>query len=446
MIWNCGKEVGEMGIEIIPCAPTITDELDNVGKQLVVGLIDWIEWIADKTGRKEILELAKTGGQERNKERKGMISYKPSFVKIDEKVRKVGAKELKRYNLELIKGERREVIEYMPSAPEEIRELLERRGKNMREDEEERLTRICTDNGISVESEYTFSTAVGRFTQIAKDEGRFKGKVIKNVAEQLKMRARFEGVGKVKKSVLVIGASEAGRMVEELERIGDDILVISMIRIRGEVNEEKVEQVVEEARLGVIAPDKIVIFGPGNSQSVHGKPENRGKGPERKIVYNEEGEIKVEYHMTEPAKISMGEKEKIVGLMEYMVDELRKDYQGSDILYVGLMPRHIERCCTEKSHMEGEDIVMLHGSRREFDRQVKNRLGEKVEIVEWFEALGLEMEPGLREIREMQIVGSDGVHLEKGWNRKAAISMARRLMEEEVVVVSGERESKKIRK
>jgi hypothetical protein len=49
---------------------------------------------------------------------------------------------------------------------------------------------------------------------------------------------------------------------------------------------------------------------------VHGKPENRGKGPERKIVYNEEGEIKVEYHMTEPAKISMGEKEKIVGLME----------------------------------------------------------------------------------------------------------------------------------
>jgi hypothetical protein len=69
-----------------------------------------------------------------------------------------------------------------------------------------------------------------------------------------------------------------------------------------------------------------------------------------------------------------------------------------------------------------------------------------VEIVEWFEALELEVEPGLRERREMQIVASDGVHLEKGWNRKAAIAMARRLMEEEVVVVSGERESKKIRR
>jgi hypothetical protein len=120
--------------------------------------------------------------------------------------------------------------------------------------------------------------------------------VIKNVAEQLKMRMRFEGVGKVKKSVLVIGASEAARLVEELERIGDDILLISMIRLRGGINEEKVEQVVEEARLGVIAPDKVIIFGPGNSQAVHGKPEHRGKGPERKIVYNEDEEIQVEYH------------------------------------------------------------------------------------------------------------------------------------------------------
>jgi hypothetical protein len=175
MIWTCGKEVGEMRIEIVPCAPTITDELDDVRKQLVVGLIDWIEWITEKTGRKEILELARTGGKERNKERKGLISYKPSYVKTDEKVRKVGAKEVKRYNLELIKGERREVIEYMPVAPEEIRELLERRGKNMREDEEERLARICTENGISVESEYTFSTAVGRYTRWQRRKGDLKG-------------------------------------------------------------------------------------------------------------------------------------------------------------------------------------------------------------------------------------------------------------------------------
>jgi hypothetical protein len=44
-------------------------------------------------------------------------------------------------------------------------------------------------------------------------------------------------------------------------------------------------------------------------------------------------------------------------------------------------------------------IFTFFGSRREFDRQMKTRLGEKVEIVEWFEAIGLEVEPGLREIR-----------------------------------------------
>jgi hypothetical protein len=76
---------------------------------------------------------------------------------------------------------------------------------------------------------------------------------------------------------------------------------------------------------------------------------------------------------------------------------LRKEYQGSDILHVGLLPRHIEVCCNEKNHMEGEDVVMLHGSRREFDRQVKLRLDEKMEFVEWYVALGLDDDPGIRD-------------------------------------------------
>jgi hypothetical protein len=98
--------------------------------------------------------------------------------------------------------------------------------------------------------------------------------------------------------------------------------------------------------------------------------------------------------------------------------------------------------------MEGEDVVMLHRSRKEFDRQVKLRLGEKVEIVEWYEALGLESEPSIRDMREMRIVAmaTDGVHLERNWNRKASIAMARRMMEEEVVVVSSENERKRLRK
>jgi hypothetical protein len=45
----------------------------------------------------------------------------------------------------------------------------------------------------------------------------------------------------------------------------------------------------------------------------------------------------VEYHLTEPTRISLGEKTKLVGL----VDELRREFPGVDVTYVGLLPRHV---------------------------------------------------------------------------------------------------------
>jgi hypothetical protein len=85
MIWNCSKDMCEKGIEILPCVPTITEDMDPVGRQLVAGIQDWIEWIGEKTSRKEIGELARTGGVETQKEKKGVLVYKPSFVKLEVK-------------------------------------------------------------------------------------------------------------------------------------------------------------------------------------------------------------------------------------------------------------------------------------------------------------------------------------------------------------------------
>jgi hypothetical protein len=233
----------------------------------------------------------------------------------------------------MIRGERREVQQYLPSAPEEIRQLLERRGRNMREDEEKRLARISNENGINIESEYSFSMAVGRFTRMAKEEGRYWGKEVKNILEQLKMKTRFEGKGKVRKTVVVIGASEAGRLVEEMEKIGEQLVDTSqMIKIRGEWTVEKIDHATQEAKLMEAVPDKIVIMGPWNSQVKHGRLEVRGKGPERKIVYNEDMSIRVEYHLTEPSRISLGEKEKLVGLVETLTDERRSEFPGVDVL------------------------------------------------------------------------------------------------------------------
>jgi hypothetical protein len=54
MIWNFLKDICEKGIELLPCVPTITEDMDPVGRQLVAGIPDWIEWIGEMTSRKEI--------------------------------------------------------------------------------------------------------------------------------------------------------------------------------------------------------------------------------------------------------------------------------------------------------------------------------------------------------------------------------------------------------
>jgi hypothetical protein len=96
--------------------------------------------------------------------------------------------------------------------------------------------------------------------------------------------------------------------------------------------------------------------------------------------------------------------------------------------------------------MQSEDIVTMHNSRKDFDRMVKEKLGDQVEYVEWYELLGFEAEPGLRDIQELKIVSEDGVHLNRKWNRRAAVNMVCRVIEEEVVVYSGKVESKKVKR
>jgi hypothetical protein len=44
---------------------------------------------------------------------------------------------------------------------------------------------------------------------------------VRNIAEQLKMRARFEGKGRAWKYVLLIGAPEMSLMATEIGKIGE---------------------------------------------------------------------------------------------------------------------------------------------------------------------------------------------------------------------------------
>jgi hypothetical protein len=344
----------------------------------------------------------------------------------------------------MVRGDRRELIVYTPREPEEIGKLLAKRGRIGENEDEERENRKSVENGVSVEAEYKFSSAIGRYSKIAKEEGRYKGAIVRNIAEQLKMRARFEGKGRARKYVLLIGASEMRRMAAEIGKIGEQVIMQGpMVRIRGEWSADKVYQAVEQAKLCEIDPDRIVIAGPGNSQIKHGRMEIRGFGPEKRIVCKEDGRIMTEFHLTEPSKTTVREKERSVGLVQKMVEDLGREFPESEIVYVGLLPRHVEKCCNDRSHMQEEDVVILHNGRKEFDQMVRERIGKTTEIVEWYELLGMEKEPSIREIREKKVVSSDGVHLEKKW--RAAVNLISRIVEDDVVVAVVENGEKRLK-
>jgi hypothetical protein len=161
--------------------------------------------------------------------------------------------------------------------------------------QEEQVRRETNENGVSVEVEYAFVNAIGRFTRKAREEEYFQGERGRNVREQLAMRARFEGQGRVKKYVTSIGASVMGRMMDEIDKVGTQVeMVEPSVKVKGEWGEEKLMRAIEELGKCEVEPDYVFVFGPGNDMVVHGKAEARGTGGEKKLVMEGEGRIRVE--------------------------------------------------------------------------------------------------------------------------------------------------------
>jgi hypothetical protein len=102
MVRECNREIVENAIEILPAVPTIGAGLDELGRIMIAGIQDWIEWIAEMTGRREIKELARSGGIDKKQNQEGWIQYKPSFVKTD--MRKDDRSRVGKRTLEMIGG------------------------------------------------------------------------------------------------------------------------------------------------------------------------------------------------------------------------------------------------------------------------------------------------------------------------------------------------------
>ena len=62
------------------------------------------------------------------------------------------------------------------------------------------------------------------------------------------------------------------------------------------------------------------------------------------------------------------------------------------------------------------------------------KLGGRCEVVQWFEAAGVEKEPEIEQIRRIGVVGRDGVHLSGEHCKRASVYLCSRLSEQEVVL------------
>jgi hypothetical protein len=136
--------------------------------------------------------------------------------------------------------------------------------------------------------------------------------------------------------------------------------------------------------------------------------------------------------MTEPTKLTMGERRQLVDRTVELVVGLQKEFPFAEVWYLTMFPRHVVRCCEKDSHMSEDDCWAMNGFRKGVDADVVEELEEKavgIRTIEWWETMGWVEEGPLMEVRKRGIVGEDGVHLTVKANSFAAVNLCHRLAE-----------------
>jgi hypothetical protein len=196
-------------------------------------------------------------------------------------------------------------------------------------DREGAVKAACEKNGVSVEGEFVFSRAVGEFLREEVRMGSFRGNYMLNLKEQMKMRCLRENGDDRRLRVLLVGASQVGRIGAEMGKIqSEKVRIVGQVRMGDEHTEEKHEEIVEGVRRKMDEVDVVVVGGPSNSQVRHGKEGERGFESEIqvRIVRNREGddEWHITYHMTDQVKIPMTEKVELVDRMVELMADVKK--------------------------------------------------------------------------------------------------------------------------
>ena len=443
MVKDVWALTGDIGIEVLPCVPVVFENIDQVGEELLAGMRNWIEWISEVEGKEAVGELSRTGGEEICWARTSTVIYRPSFVIMTPKGKKEGevaAWRNRGNRLEVVRGERKEVELRHAATAKGIEKLMAAKGVKIdEEEEEEKEKRNSFRKGVSMEGEYCFAKAVSDYTRKARENGSYNGRQVGNVREQLAVRAALEEKEVRKKLVFFVGGSQIKRIGEKVVEMGGEVVEVGKVSsIKGQWTREKVEKVRKELEECETVPDCIVIGGPGGSTIRHGPVGRRGFGPEMRMILTEgmrEGKIRIEYHLTEPVKISMLERSGVARLVELLVEQVAEILPLTQIWYLGPAPRHVVKCCEDRGHMQAEDVWVIEGQRRELDMEIERRITNRCEIVKWYEAKGLEKEPEVEDIRRMRVVSEDGVHLTEDWCRSSAVHLCFRMGDNEVMLV-----------
>jgi hypothetical protein len=397
----------------------VREGLDEVGRELISRVREWIRWISEKTERKSIEKLIWTGGREMSSVKGSTLIWRPSFLH-----RKTGGEDRKGDGLVLLTGDRIETHLHAAEVPREI-ERLKMTGAGDRMETEssgsENVNRNESEvNGISIEGKFAFTKAVGEFLKEEVREGGYKGNYVLNVKEQLRMRTLREDEDERKVRVVLLGSSQLNRIGNEMERKNKEkIEIVDRVRLEGaemSANMEKAKRVLEEHGDEV---DVVLVAGPGNSLVVHGKEGERGFAGERevRIVKKENGEEdwSVRYHLTDPVKITMAEKVELLDRLVTFVEDIRDMLDDRvRVAVLTVPPRFVKPCCRE--HMTEEDVWLLDGLRRDVNREIRDEVTErglKVEVIEWWTILGEREDLTISDIRRRDFLDSDNVHLKK---------------------------------
>jgi hypothetical protein len=302
MVRNVSGVTGRAAIEVLPVVPVVREGLDEVGRELITGVREWIRWISEKTERKSIEKLVWTGGREMSSVQGSTLIWRPSFLH-----RKTGGEDRKVDGLVMLTGDRIETRLHAAEGPREIERLKTGAGDKMETESagSENVNRNESEvNGISIEGEFAFTKAVGEFLKEEVREGGYKRNYVLNVKEQLRMRTLREDEDERKLRVVLLGSSQLNRIGSEMEKKNKGkIEIVDRVRLEGAemcVNMEKAKRVLEEHGDEV---DVVLVAGPGNSLVVHGKEGERGFAGERevRIMKKENGEEdwSVRYHLTD---------------------------------------------------------------------------------------------------------------------------------------------------